>query len=261
MEFAYAMGHSRTIGRDPRLEWVVERVAELGREIDGLSASERAEEGHSRRAVVADDDPVARRAICEALRGAGIVVVAEAFGGTEAVELVRYHDPDVVVIDVTVAGLDGIAATRRIREERPDQVVILLTDAANEALGVLGLRVGAAGYLRKDLDLQALTRAVVGALRGEAAIPRAMGMRLIEQMRGATASGERLRPVHSPLTARQWEVLDLLCEGRTTDEIAATLVLSSETVRSHVKDMFRRLGVRTREEAAAMACRLRGLDP
>jgi DNA-binding NarL/FixJ family response regulator len=219
------------------------------------------DEGDSCRAVVADDDPVARHAISAALRRAGIVVVAEALDGREAVELVRYHEPDVVVIDVTVSGLDAIAATRRIREERPDQVVILLTNAANETLGVLGLRAGAAGYLRKDLDLQALTRAVVGAVRGEAAIPRAMEMRLIEQMRGATASGERLRPVHSPLTERQWEVLDLVCDGRTTNEIAAALVVSAETVRSHLKDIFRRLGVRSREEAAAMACRLRGLDP
>jgi DNA-binding NarL/FixJ family response regulator len=216
---------------------------------------------HRCRAVVADGDPVARHAISEALRGAGMVVVAQAFDGAEAVDLVRYHEPDVVVMDVTLAGLDGIAATRHIREARPDQVVILLTNAANESLGVLGLRVGAAGYLRKDLDLGALARAVVGALRGEAAIPRAMGMRLIEQMRGATMAGQRLRPVRSPLTGRQWEVLDLLCEGRTTDEIAAELVVSSETVRSHLKDIFRRLGVRSREEAVAMACRLRGLEP
>jgi NarL family two-component system response regulator LiaR len=213
------------------------------------------------RAIVADHDAIERRATSDALRRAGIVVVAEAFDGREAVELVRYHEPDLLVMDATMPGLDGIAATRRIRQEHPDQIVILLITAATEDLGVLGLRVGAAGYLRKELDAQSLARAIVGALRGEAVIPRSMAMRLIEQLRGTTASGQRLRPVRSPLTGRQWEVLDLLCEGMTTVEIAAALVVSPETVRSHIKDIFRRLDVRSREEAAAEACRLRGLKP
>ena len=75
-------------------------------------------------------------------------------------------------------------------------------------------------------------------------------MRLVEQMRGETSSGEHLRPVGGPLTPRQWQVLDLLCEGRTTEEIAASLTVSSETVRSHVQGIFRRLNVRSREDAA-----------
>ena len=213
------------------------------------------------RAVVADDRRGTRPALSDALRRSGVVVVAEAFDGTEAVELAHYHEPDLVIIDVGVSGLDAIAATRRIKQARPDLIVILLTNAEDDDLGVLGLRVGAAGYLRKDLDVRSLVRAIVGALNGEAAIPRTMAMRLVEQMRGETATGEHLRPVRGPLTARQWEVLDLLCEGRSTDEIAAALVVSAETVRSHVKGIFRRLNVRSREAAAAEACRLRGLAP
>ena len=213
------------------------------------------------RAVVAADEGPARRALSQALRHADVVVVAEAYDGTEAVELARYHEPDLVIMDVGVSGLDAIAATRRITRELPDVIVILLTGAASEDLGVLGLRVGAAGYLRGDLHPLSLARAIVGALRGEAAIPRSMAMRLVEQIRGETASGEHMRPVGGPLTARQWEVLDLLCEGRTTEEIAAALTVSVETVRSHVKGIFRRLNVRSREEAAAVACRLRGLAP
>jgi DNA-binding NarL/FixJ family response regulator len=211
------------------------------------------------RAVVADDRGPARRALSSALRRAGIVVVAEAFDGTEAVELARY-EPDLVVIDMRVSGLDAIAATRRITRANTGVVVILLTSAESEDLGVLGLRVGAAGYLKSDLHPMSMARAIVGALRGEAAIPRSMAMRLVEQLR-ETSSGEHLRPVGGPLTARQWQVLDLLCEGRSTEEIAATLTVSSETVRSHVKGIFRRLNVRSREEAAAVACRLRGLAP
>ncbi len=210
------------------------------------------------RAVVADDKGPARRALSSALRSANIVVVAEAFDGKEAVELARYHEPDLVVIDLEVSGLDAIAATRRITRANPDVIVILLAREESEDLGVLGLRVGAAGYLRKDLPPPSLARAIAGAMRGEAAIPRRTAMRLVEQLRGQTSSGEHLRPVGGPLTVRQWQVLDLLCEGRSTDEIAATLTVSSETVRSHVKGIFRRLDVRSREEAVAVAYRLRG---
>jgi NarL family two-component system response regulator LiaR len=213
------------------------------------------------RAVVADDKGPSRRALSSALRHADIVVVAEAFDGTEAVELARYHEPDLVIIDVEVSGLDAIAATRRITGEHPDVIVILLTGTQSENLGVLGLRVGAAGFLNSDMPPQSMARAILGALRGEAAIPRSTAMRLVEQIRGETALGEHLRPVGGPLTSRQWEVLDLLCEGRSTEEIAARLTVSSETVRSHVKGIFRRLNVRSREEAAAAACRLRGLKP
>ena len=139
--------------------------------------------------------------------------------------------------------------------------MILLTGTQTEALGLLGLRAGAAGCLPRDLDVRSLARAMVGALRGEAAIPRTMAMRLIEQMRDATAHGDQLRPVRSPLTPRQWEVLDLICDGRTNDEIAAILAVVPDTVRSHVTAIFGRLNVHSRDEAAAAARQLYRLTP
>jgi len=219
-------------------------------------------EGESRqwRAVVADDDALARRAVATVLRNAGLIVVAEATDGPEAVELVRYHEPDLVLMDIVMPHLDGIAATRKIVEERPHQVVVLLTSADQDDLGLLGLRVGAAGYLRKDVDLEALPRAVVGALHGEAAVSRTMAMQLIQQFRRASAPGEGYRPVSSSLTRREWEVLDLLCQAMTTEEIASTLVVTDETVRSHVKHILRKLGVKSRREAAVAARRMRGLQ-
>lgn len=212
------------------------------------------------RAVVADDDAFARRTMLDALRRAGVTVVAEAADGGEAIELVRHHEPDLVVMDVTMPHVDGISATRRIVQERPEQLVILLTSAADEDLAVQGLRVGAMGYLSKDVDLDALPRAITGVLNGEAAISRAMTRTLIEQLRHAPMPGDGLRPVHSPLTTREWEVLDLICEGLSNDEIAARFVVSPETVRSHVKRLLRKLGVNSRREAAAAARRMRGLD-
>jgi two-component system, NarL family, response regulator LiaR len=125
-------------------------------------------------------------------------------------------------------------------------------------MGFVGLRAGACGFLSKDLDVEVLPNALAGAVGGEAVISRQLSMQLIEQFRRAPEATTGMRPVKSPLTAREWEVVDLLCEGRSTDEIADTLVLSNETVRSHVKNLMRKLGARSRAEAVALAQRMRG---
>ena len=210
------------------------------------------------RVIVADDDPLARRMIRSALQDAGFVVVAEARNGREAVELTQYYSPDAVLMDVVMPELDGISATRRIVSERPDQLVILLT-GADEEIGMAGLQAGASGYLNKDVDIEALPRALKGAAAGEAAISRTMGTLLIQQLRRAPArpTTNGLRPVRSTLTAREWEVLDLLCDGNSTDQMANELFLSTETVRSHVKSIYRKLGVNSREQAVSEAERLR----
>jgi DNA-binding NarL/FixJ family response regulator len=210
---------------------------------------------------VVDHGPIERRGIAEALRRAGVVVVAEAMDGAEAVELVRFYEPDLVLVDVDRFGLDAIATTRRIRAAQPDQVVLLLAGTGQESLALAGLRVGAAGYLRKDLSLRALSRAIAGVMQGEAAVSRATAMRLIEHMRAATAPTARPPEAYTALTKREWEVLELLSEGRTIHDIAGALVLSPETVRAHMQHVLRKLGVRSREDAVAAAQRLRGLAP
>jgi NarL family two-component system response regulator LiaR len=210
------------------------------------------------RAIVADDDALARRMVKDVLQRAGITVVAEAHDGQEAIELVRFHRPDIVLLDVIMPHLDGIAATRRIVAEAPDQIVILLTHSDDEDLGILGLRAGAVGYLSKEVDLEALPRALEGALAGEAVISRGMAMRVIEHLRGTPEGGRGMRPIKSALTSREWQVLDLLCEHRSTEQIADALVLSQETVRTHVKSILRKLDVRSRADAVDAANRLRG---
>jgi DNA-binding NarL/FixJ family response regulator len=212
------------------------------------------------RAVVADDDALARRMVKDVLQRAGITVVAEAHDGNEAIALARYHRPDIVLLDVIMPHLDGIAATRRIIAESPDQLVILLTHSDDDELGILGLRAGAVGYLSKEVDLEGLPRALEGALAGEAAISRGMAKRVIEHLREFPEGGRGMRPVQSTLTSREWQVLDLLCEQRSTEQIAETLVLSQETVRTHVKSILRKLEVRSRGEAVAVANRLRGMS-
>ena len=136
----------------------------------------------------------------------------------------------------------------------------MLTSGDDDDVAMVGLRAGAVGFLTKDVEIDMLPRALVGAVSGEAAISRRMSMRLVEHMRRAPEGGTGLRPVRSPLTQREWEVVDLLSEQLSTDQIAERLVLSTETVRSHVKNILRKLDARSRDEAVATARRMRGGD-
>jgi NarL family two-component system response regulator LiaR len=215
--------------------------------------------GEPLRAVIADDDPFARMVIKDVLQGAGVRVIAEASNGRQAVEYVLYYRPDVVVMDVVMPELDGIMATRQILKEIPEQLIIMLTGAGDEddELGLQALRAGASGFLSKEVDIEALPRALDGVRRGEAAVSRRMTKRLIERLRHTPGGAAGMRPVKSPLTPREWEVIDLLRAAKSTEEIAQTLVLSTETVRSHVKNILRKLGVRSREDAVAAAEKMR----
>jgi DNA-binding NarL/FixJ family response regulator len=209
------------------------------------------------RVIVADDDPLARRVVRDALEAGGIIVIAEASTGREAVELSLYYKPDVVLMDLVMPDGDGIQATRRILAREPGVEVVILTSCDDDAVGIISLRAGATGFLNKRAGVEALPRALRGAAAGEAVVSRRLTMRLVDSMRRTPADGAGLRPVRSRLTPREWEVLDLLCAGQSTDEIAATLVLSSETVRSHIKNLLRKLGVSSRQAAVEQARRLR----
>ena len=228
----------------------------VGHEVVGPDSTEQ----RTLRAVIADDDPFARRVIKDVLQDAGVVIIAEARNGRQAVELTLYYKPDVVVMDVVMPELDGILATRQIRRAIPEQLVIVLTGAGDEdqELGIQALRAGASGFLSKDLEIGALPRTLEGVTAGEAAISRKMARTLIDRLRETPTGSTGMRPVKSPLTAREWEVIDLLKAARSTDEIAVELVLSTETVRSHVKNILRKLEVRTREDAVRAADRMRG---
>lgn len=209
------------------------------------------------RVIIADDDPFARRTVRDALQLAGIVVIAEATDGVEAVELVLHYRPEIVLMDVVMPRMDGIEATRRIISAAPETRVVMLTSTDDDDVGVLGLQAGAVGYLTKDIAPEVIPRVVRGAQEGEAAVSRQLSRRLLERLQSMPNSGLGVRPVRSPLTPREWEVLDLLCAGDGTEQIADRLVLSIETIRSHVKSILRKLGVSSREEAVALAPRLR----
>jgi two-component system, NarL family, response regulator LiaR len=206
------------------------------------------------RVLIADDDPLARRAIRGALETrTEFEICGEAATGEEAIRLASSSDPDVVVMDVTMPGLDGIAATRRILRASPESKIVVFSATSDDELALLSLRAGAWGYLTKGIDLAALPRVLRRVQDGEAAIPRALATKLVQRFRLLPDHSEGMRPVRSDLTAREWEVLDLLCADRTTAQIAGDLEMSVETVRSHVKHILRKLGVHSRAEAVAVA--------
>jgi DNA-binding NarL/FixJ family response regulator len=225
------------------------------------AAATSAEEPTRLRTIIVDDDPLARRSIKDVLQAAGFIIIAEAPTGREAIELVVHYRPDIVLMDILMPGMDGIQATQTILERVPEARVVLLTSGVQDEMAIVGLRTGAVGFLNKDVDLEALPRALSGTMNGEAAISRRLALHLIERLRRTRESSLGMRPVRSTLSGREWEVLDMLCEGCGTEEIADILVLSTETVRSHVKSILRKLGVSSRAEAIAAAARLREEDP
>ena len=209
------------------------------------------------RTIVTDCDPLARRMVRDALERAGVTVIAEARTGQEAVELTHYYRPDVVVMSLAMAGIDGIEATRRILARDCSMRVVVLTASYDDEVGLRALKAGAVGYLAKDIDLASLPRALRAVRDGEAAISRRLAMTLIDRYRALPDRAAGLRPVRSRLTGREWEVLDLLAGGDSTAEIAADLVLSTETVRTHLKHVYRKLDANSRAEALRAAARLR----
>lgn len=210
------------------------------------------------RVLVVDDDPLVRRMIREVLRPADILVVGEAHNGRDALRSARYYKPDIVLLDVVLPGIDGITVLEHmVADEQIGARIVVLSVRGEGDLGYLALRKGAAGYLNKELDLSVLPRVLRDVAEGGAAVSRTLTADLARRLRELPEAPVGMRPVRSVLTTREWEVVDQLCLGRSTAEIAATLVLSIETVRTHVKNIMRKLEVHSRAEAVMAAERLR----
>lgn len=208
--------------------------------------------------VIGDSDPLARRVVRKALQDqSGFVIPGEASTGPEAVELCLYYRPQVALMEVSLPALDGLAATRRILDAAPEVRVLIFSWQDTEETQLEALRAGASGFLSKEVPVETMPRVLRSMLRGEAVISRTLTTRLIDRLRRLPEGGTGMRPVRSPLTSREWEVLDLLCQGKDTKQIAEVLVLSEETVYSHAKNLLRKLDVHSREEAVEAAQQLR----
>ena len=203
------------------------------------------------RVVLADDHAPTRAGVSAALRGDGFDVCAEAQDAPSAVAAALEFRPDLCVLDVEMPG-GGIAAAVAIRARAPEVVVVMLSESEDAEDFFDALHAGARGFLHKEMNPDRLGVALRGALGGEPAIPRRLVNRLVDQVTTQT-QGQPGRDPRFPLTAREWEVLDLLVENATTKEIARRLGVSDVTVRRHISHLVQKLGVADREAAVVLA--------
>lgn len=206
------------------------------------------------RAVLADDHRLFRAGLRVLLEEHAIEVVAEAPDGEQAVELAIRHSPDVVVMDLSMPGIGGVEATRRISRAVPGSRVLVLTITAEDAEVHAAIVAGAAGYLLKDEDGDEIVAGVRAAAAGHAQISPRVAAGLLNRVRIAGAErspGELL----AKLTEREVEVLRLLGRGRSNADIAAALHITSATAKNHVASILAKLGLENRTEAAVYAAR------
>jgi DNA-binding NarL/FixJ family response regulator len=203
------------------------------------------------RVLIVDDQPLARAGFRAVLEATGTVeVVAEAESGEQAIELASRHDPDVVLMDVRMPGMDGIEATRLM----PRQKVLILTTFGLDDYIIEALRAGASGFLLKDAPVEELVRAIRTVAAGDAQLSPAVTKRLLDQVaRRLPSAVQRDTDSLDELTEREREVLRLLAVGMSNAEIAAALVVSEPTVKTHVSSVLSKLGLRDRVQAVIYA--------
>jgi DNA-binding NarL/FixJ family response regulator len=227
----------------------------------GTGAGGGARAGGGRiRVLIADDHPVVRQGLQVLLSVQDdIDVVGEAPDGAQALDLVAKLDPDVLLLDLKLPGLDGVAVLRELRDRGLRARALVLTSAAGGALVTSAVQAGAAGFLYKDVDPDALVRAVRSVHDGHTLLaPEAAGAVLRPGAPGpagsAGSAGLAVRGLGA-LTRREREVLGQLAEGRSNREIARSLRVSEKTVKTHVSSVLAKLGVADRTQAALLAVR------
>jgi DNA-binding NarL/FixJ family response regulator len=204
------------------------------------------------RVLLADDQRIVREGLGTLLGLLdGIELVGTAADGEEALALALEHDPDVVLMDLRMPRVDGIEAIRRLRERGARPRAIALTTYADDASVLGALRAGARGYLTKDAGAEEILAAVQAVARGDAALDPAVQHHVLAAL--TTASESPAPSLPDELTPREAEVLGLIAEGLTNTEIAARLVVSAATVKSHVNHIFAKIGARDRAQAVVYA--------
>jgi two-component system nitrate/nitrite response regulator NarL len=205
------------------------------------------------RVVIADDHAPTRAGVKQALELDGCVVLAAVPDATKAVAAALEHKPDVCVLDIHMPG-GGIRAASEISKALPDTAIVMLTASRDDEDLFDALRAGASGYLLKDMDPDRLAAALRGVLAGEAALPRSLALKVIQQLQAP--SRRRFLPAKgSPgarLTARETEVLEMMAEGLSTEQIAEKLFVGKVTVRTHVSNVLKKLRVPDRESAVRL---------
>jgi len=201
------------------------------------------------RILIVDDHAVVRQGLRMFLAAdPEFQIVGEASGGAEAIHLTRDLKPDLVLMDLLMPAMDGVAATAAIHREMPEVEVLALTSVLEDRMIVGALRAGAIGYLLKDMGAADLRRAVKAAAAGQVQIAPDAATRLAQEIR---APADEVA-----LTPRETEILRLLAQGRSNKEIAQALKIGDGTVKTHLSNIFAKLGVTSRTQAVLYAVRI-----
>jgi len=202
------------------------------------------------RVLIVDDHPLTREALAGLLTQHDFSVVGQAADGEQAVEVARELQPDLILLDLSMPGIGGLGALPLLREAVPACEVVMVTASVAEENLLAAIRAGAAGYLLKTEPPERIVEFLRGAAEGEAALSGSVARRLLEKVRqGRHADAGVPDSIARALSAREVEVLLLLDDHLSTDQIAARLFISEHTVRSHVKSLLRKLGVSSRRQA------------
>ena len=208
------------------------------------------------RLVIADDHPLFRDGLRSLLEARGIDVVGEARNGREAVEQVRRLRPDVVLMDLSMPEMNGLAATRVLSADHPEVKVVILTASEDDSDLFEAIKSGAQGYIFKNLDSGEFFRLLEGVARGEPALTPSLARKLLGEFARPPERVEAAVEGPQALTEREREVLDLLVQGVTTNrELAERLVVSENTVKYHLRNILDKLHVQNRAQVVAYAMR------
>ena len=206
------------------------------------------------RVLLADDHALFRRGVASLLAAeSDFEVVGEAVDGQQALEMARELVPDVILMDVSMPVMDGLAATRRIKAEIPYVRIVILTASDGDRSLFEAVKSGAQGYLLKNIEPQALYGTLRGVVRGEAPVSRVMAGRLLEEFARQHREPDPLPAAE--LTVREREVLEHVAHGRSNKEIAASLAIAENTVKNHLKNILEKLHLENRVQAATYAHR------
>jgi DNA-binding NarL/FixJ family response regulator len=201
------------------------------------------------RVIVADDHAPTRAGVLASLDVDGFEIVGEASHARAAVELAVSLRPDVCLLDIHMPG-NGIAAAEEISKSLPDCAIVMLTYSRDDDDLFDSLRAGARGYLLKDMDPDRIGSALRGVLAGEAALPRSLVSKVLQEFEGRSRRKLFMRAQRpTQLTSREWEIMELLREGLSTDAVAARLFVTPGTVRVHVSSVLKKLRVGDRASA------------
>lgn len=205
------------------------------------------------RVLLVDDHDLFRTGLRTLLEEQSVDVVGEAARGEEALELVEQLAPEVVLMDLDMPGMGGVAATREIVEAAPMTRVLVLTISEQDADVMDAIVAGACGYLLKDSSVHDLLLGIESARVGESLISPSIAVKVLQRVRASTADPEAAEKVQAELTARELEVLKLIANGKDNAQIARDLYISSKTVKNHISNILAKLQISNRIQAAVYA--------